>query len=80
MEWQMNSADSAIDVFFDGVAQTALSVNATNHGGNQNVTFQFPTFSTIKFGWQIFQPNTTPSSFDMFIDDIALGTSRIGCC
>ena len=46
------------------------------HGGNQ-VDFLFPEFDTVKLGWQLYQPNE--GSYDIWMDDIALGTKRIGC-
>jgi hypothetical protein len=51
-------------------------VSTTNHGGNQ-VDFLFPRFDTVKIGWQLYQPNE--GSYDLWLDDIALGTQRIGC-
>jgi len=34
---------------------------------------------TVKIGWQLYQSGTTPGGFDLWIDDVALGTRRLGC-
>ena len=77
-EWQMDASDNRIAVWIDGVANPDLTVSTKQHGGNP-VDFVFPTFDTIKFGWQLFQADPTPPSFDVLLDDIALGTQRLGC-
>jgi hypothetical protein len=33
----------------------------------------------VKIGWQLYQTGTTPKTFDVWLDDIALADSRIGC-
>ncbi|KAJ3122143.1 hypothetical protein HK098_003089 [Nowakowskiella sp. JEL0407] len=76
MEWQMNSTDNSIQVWIDGVLKPEMSVSTQKHGGNQ-VDLVFPLMNSIRIGWQLFQ--STTDSFDVFIDDIALGTSKIGC-
>jgi len=76
VEWRMDAADNRIDLWFDGTAQPDLTVSTTNHGGNP-VDFVFPRFDTIKVGWQLYQPND--GSYDLWLDDIALSTERIGC-
>jgi hypothetical protein len=78
LEWQLEASDSRIDVWIDGVAHPELSVSRDSHGGNQ-VDFSFPTFDSIWFGWQLYQGGPTPSQFDLWLDDIALSTTRIGC-
>jgi len=78
LEWQMAAADNAINVWIDSVAKPELSVSTKNHGGN-NVDFVFPTFQTIWFGWWLYQANPTPAQYDLWYDDVVLGTKRIGC-
>jgi hypothetical protein len=77
-EWEMQAEDNRIAVWVDGVENPELTVSTTEHGGNP-VDFVFPTFDTVTFGWQLFQEGTTPPSFDVFLDDLALSTERIGC-
>lgn len=78
MEWQLRAADSTVNVWIDGVARPELTVSKTSHGGT-NVDFVFPTITQIWFGWWLYQAGPTPASFDVWFDDIALGTSKIGC-
>jgi hypothetical protein len=76
VEWRMDASDNRIELWFDGIPQPDLTVSTRNHGGNQ-VDFLFPQFNTVKFGWQLYQQNE--GSYDLWMDDIALATSRIGC-
>lgn len=77
MEWQMDAADNAIDVFIDGTPKPELSVSTNAHDGNG--AFNFPDFNTIWFGWTVFQGGSAPAPFNVFIDDIVLSTERVGC-
>jgi hypothetical protein len=76
VEWRMDATDNKITLWFDGKANPDLTVDTKRHGGNQ-VDFLFPTFDTVKVGWQLYQPNG--GSYDLWLDDIALGATRIGC-
>jgi hypothetical protein len=77
IEWQVLSSNSEVDVWIDGKAQTDLTVTKAKHGGNGTLTF--PTFNEIFVGWWVFQSGTTPSTFDVNIDEIVLATERVGC-
>jgi len=77
-EWEMDASDNRIAVLIDGVDNPELTVSTDQHGGNP-VDFVFPTFDTVSFGWQLFQADPTPPSYDVLMDDIALGTERVGC-
>ncbi|MCB9604817.1 MAG: hypothetical protein H6720_31235, partial [Sandaracinus sp.] len=78
VEWEMDASDNFIRLTFDGVANDDLTVDTNDHGGNP-VDFVFPTFDTIKVGWQLYQGGTTPAQFDLWIDDLVLATERVGC-
>lgn len=77
-EWQMDATDNRVAVWIDGVANPELTASTNSHGGN-NVPFVLPTVNTIKIGWQLYQGGTTPDHFDLWIDDVALSTQRLGC-
>ncbi len=77
MEWQMDATDNAVNVWIDGVAKPELSVSTTQHGGNGD--FVFPDFNKIRLGWQLYQGGSTPPNFNVWLDDLALSGSRIGC-
>ncbi|MFD7660683.1 hypothetical protein ACFV4N_42495 [Actinosynnema sp. NPDC059797] len=76
VEWRMDAGDNRVELWFDGKAKPDLTVSTRDHGGNQ-VDFLFPRFDTVKIGWQLYQPNE--GRYDLWFDDIALGTERIGC-
>lgn len=78
LEWEMNAADNNINVWIDGTAKTELSVSTKMHGGT-DVDFVFPMFNSIWFGWWLYQSGPTPNQFDLWLDDIALGSQRLGC-
>jgi hypothetical protein len=77
IEWRMNAADSAIDVWIDEQFQPSLSV--TRDDNPRGVPFVFPTFNNMTIGWGVFQGGTTPNQFDVHIDDIVLSSERAGC-
>lgn len=78
VEWQLRAVDDTVNVWIDGVARPELTVSKTDHGG-ASTDFVFPTFTQIWFGWWLYQGGPTPAAFDVWFDDIALGTSRLGC-
>lgn len=78
VEWRMDATDNRITLWFNGVPKPELTVSTKEHGGNQ-VDFIFPRFDTVKLGWQLYQGNPTPAAYDVWMDDIALSTKRVGC-
>ena len=78
VEWRQHATDNRIDVWIDGVHQRDLTVSTRDHGG-ADVDFVLPEVDTVRFGWQLYQGDPTPAAYDVWMDDIALGTSRIGC-
>lgn len=77
-EWQWDARQNRIAVWIDGVPKPDLTVTTTEHGGNP-VDFVLPRADNVKIGWQLYQGGPTPDHFDLWIDDIALGTNRVGC-
>jgi hypothetical protein len=77
-EWQWDPADNRVALWINGVARPELSATTTRHGGNP-VDFVLPQADTVKLGWQLYQPGPVPARFDVWLDDIALGSRRIGC-
>lgn len=72
----MDASDNRVSVWIDGQTKPDLTVSTKDHGGNP-VDFVFPRFDAVKFGWQLYQPNS--GSYDVWLDDLALGVDRIGC-
>ena len=78
LEWRFDASDNAVNIWIDGQAQPDLSVSTTNHGGNP-VDFVFPTFDTVRVGWQLYQGSPTPSSYDLWFDDVVFSSTKLGC-
>ncbi len=77
-EWELRANDNVVNVWVDSIAKTDLTVSTKSHGGTQ-VDFVFPTFDHVWFGWWLYQGGSTPTQFDIWLDDIVLSTTRIGC-
>jgi hypothetical protein len=77
VEFHLDATDNRVTVYLDGVEQTALTVSTKKHGGTSD-DFVFPTFDSLKLGWQLYQPNPTPSSYDVQLDDVVVSTHRVG--
>ncbi len=78
LEWQLAAADNEIHVWIDGVAHPELDASTQMHGGS-DADFVFPSFTSLWFGWWLYQGGTTPAEFDLWLDDLAVSSSRIGC-
>ena len=78
VEWRLDPATGGVTTWFGGDTGTVLTVSRDAHGGN-DVPFVLPDVDTVKIGWQLYQGGTTPGRFDLWIDDIALAASRVGC-
>lgn len=78
LEFRIDGATDSIDVYIDSVLKPELSVTRTEHGGNP-VDFVFPMIDRAWFGWWLYQANPTPNGFDVWFDDLALGSERVGC-
>ena len=77
VEFHLDATDNRVTVYLDGVEQTTLTVSTKQHGGAPG-DFLFPDFTTLKLGWQLYQPNPAPSSYDIRLDDLTVSTHRIG--
>ncbi|WP_151480906.1 LamG domain-containing protein [Streptomyces albicerus] len=79
VEFHLDATDNRVTVYLDGVEQSDLTVSTKQHGGTAD-DFVFPAFDKLKLGWQLYQADPTPSSYDVRMDDIALSTRRVGGC
>ncbi len=78
MEFQLDASTSTIRVWIDGVDHPELTVSRTMHGGTA-VDLVFPAINQAWFGWWLYQANPTPAAFEVWLDDLALSTTRLGC-
>ncbi|MFF0160723.1 hypothetical protein ACFYRY_24790 [Streptomyces sp. NPDC005263] len=79
VEFHLDATDNRVTVYLDGEEQSELTVSTKNHGGMAD-DFRFPRFDTLKLGWQLYQADPTPSSYDVRMDDVALSGRRVGGC
>jgi hypothetical protein len=79
VEFHLDAGDNRVTVYLDGVEQSGLTVSTKEHGGTTG-DFVFPAFAKLRLGWQLYQADPTPSSYDIRMDDIAIGTRRVGGC
>lgn len=77
VEFHLDASDNRVTVYLDGIEQTALAVSTKHHGGTSD-NFVFPRFDTLKLGWQLYQADPTPSSYDVQVDDVIMSTQRVG--
>ncbi|MDX3187305.1 hypothetical protein PV458_02715 [Streptomyces sp. MN03-5084-2B] len=77
VEFHLDATDNRVTVYLDGVEQKALTVSTKHHGGTPD-DFLFPDFDTLKLGWQLYQPNPVPASYDVRLDDLTVSTHRLG--
>jgi hypothetical protein len=76
IEWLHSGATNETRLFWDAVAHPSLHTTASVHGGNTN-PYVMPQFDAVAIGWQEYQATT--ETFDMWVDEIAIDTARIGC-
>ncbi len=76
VEWQFDGVNSEYHFWLDGQAIDALTVTAspTQCGGVWNA----PAFERVDLGWGSGGPNAAETQ-DMWIDDVAIDSTRIGC-
>jgi hypothetical protein len=80
IEWRFAGPTNEMDLWVDGAAINDITVINKGDGciGHEtNDVWMAPTFDTLKFGWEHYQSSTIPIS--MWIDDVAVGTTRQGC-
>lgn len=79
IEWEYNGSTNETRFWWDGVEHPSMHTTATVHGGNQSVQYILPHFTQVKIGWMLYQAPVNPTTFDIWIDEIAIDSRRIGC-
>ncbi|MEO8876220.1 MAG: hypothetical protein ABI461_11580 [Polyangiaceae bacterium] len=77
VEWQHSGATNETRFYWDGAEHTSLYTSATKHGGIAANPYILPQFTNVWIGWQEYQP--TDEDFEMWVDEVAIDTARIGC-
>jgi hypothetical protein len=76
IEWMHKGDTNETQFWWDATLHPSLSTTASMHGGNSN-PFLLPQFTQVWIGWDEYQTNT--ETFEMWIDEIAIDSRRIGC-
>ena len=76
VEWMHSGRTNETRFFLDGVEHPSLHTTETVNGGNGK-PFILPEFTNVWVGWQEYQPST--ETFELWMDEIAIDSSRIGC-
>jgi hypothetical protein len=74
-EWHVDYATQSYSYYFDGTEITQIRI--ANGAGNFTNSEIPQTFSSLSFGWNNYQ--AASPGFVAWIDEIAVGPSRIGC-
>jgi hypothetical protein len=79
VEWQFEGATNTMRLWLDGVAVPTLTNTGVGQGCvNQpaSYTWTAPRFDRLDLGWESYQQD---SARTLWIDDVAVGTTKLGC-
>jgi hypothetical protein len=79
IEWEYDGAKNETRFWWDGVEHPSMHTTSTKHGGDQSVPYILPQFTQLKIGWMLYQTPVSPTTFDIWLDEIAVDSQRIGC-
>jgi hypothetical protein len=78
-EWEFDGPDNTMRFWMDGQALDDLTVNGTGQGCTQQpngYVWTAPNFAQIDVGWESYQAD---DARNLWIDDVGIGTQRVGC-
>jgi hypothetical protein len=78
-EWSFDGPNDTMHFWMNGTADADLTMNGTGQGcTSQPSTYKWlaPSFQRVDLGWESYQAD---DARDFWIDDVAIGTQRIGC-
>lgn len=76
IEWLHDGTNQVTRFFWNDTEHPSLMTTETKHGGNP-VDYVLPAFTSVTIGWQEYQ--TSVETFEMWVDEIAIDSNRIGC-
>ncbi len=79
IEWMHDGANDATSFWWDAVEHPSLATTATSHGGEQAAEYRMPEFESVWIGWWLYQGGPTPDHYDVWIDEVAIDATRVGC-
>jgi hypothetical protein len=80
VEWEFDSVSQQMRFWLDDMSIEDLTVGTSGSGcvnDGLEGTWFYPTFEDLAVGWVDYQSNA--GSRELWIDDVALGTERVGC-
>ncbi len=78
-EWHFAGGANTMELWLDGTQLNQITINGTGDGciaHDLADNWVLPTFDTLHLGWEHYQ---TSIPIEMWVDDVALDTSQIGC-
>lgn len=78
-EWHFSTPNNRMELWVDGTAVTAITVDGQGQGCINNGLggkWLFPQFQQVKLGWEHYQ---TSNPIEMWWDDVVLSKTRVGC-
>jgi len=78
VEWMHDGAGNETRFWWDGVEHPSLRTSETLHGGTTD-PYILPHFDQMWVGWWLYQEGTNPDHFDVWLDEVAVDYTRIGC-
>jgi hypothetical protein len=82
IEWMHDGENDETRFYWDGVEHPSLDTTKdVKHQGNASVKYELPTIASVWVGfWNYDQGKpTTPDHYDIWVDEFALDSQRIGC-
>ncbi len=76
-EWLFDGGTNSIDFYVDGQLQIHLTSTGQGCVDGTRSVWAAPQFSDLRLGWVNYQ--SMAETVDMWIDDVAIGSQRIGC-
>jgi hypothetical protein len=76
MEWAFLGDTNEMHFWIDGKELTDVAVPPTGVNGT---VWTAPKFDSLYFGWITYATDTASDHYDIWYDDIAIDTARIGC-
>jgi hypothetical protein len=79
LEWKFDGPNDAMQLWLDGYGVAGLAIDGIGEGcTGQDASYRWtaPTFREIYLGWETYLLDEART---LWIDDVALGTERIGC-
>lgn len=76
MEWAFLGDTNEMHFWLDGVELTDIAVPPS---GVKGMVWTAPKFDSLYFGWITYAQDLASDHYDIWYDDIALDTARIGC-